>query len=146
MFFNEFQSIFVAYTIILFIVNFEQCPWTLSYSNNLRSWPLRSVVRFLSKVRNVLKRENTYFRFFNFYFSSYGENSSKIDHSLSTKMSIIRKIKIGKFWKKNSLKITHKRDMMWYDFFSTSLVSAHCASFMSRWPFLRGGGRETAYP
>ena len=29
--------------------------------------------------------------------------------------------------------------MMWYTIFSTFLVSAQCASFMSRWPLLRGG-------
>ena len=27
-----------------------------------------------------------------------------------------------------------------YEIFTASLVSAHCASFMSRWPLLRGGG------
>ena len=27
-----------------------------------------------------------------------------------------------------------------YDFCITSIDSAHCASFLSRWPFLRGGG------
>ena len=35
--------------------------------------------------------------------------------------------------------ISRKRDMMWYDFFSTSLVSAHCAIFISRLPLLKGG-------
>ena len=34
--------------------------------------------------------------------------------------------------------------MMWYEFFSKSLVSAHCASFMSRCSLLRGEG--SAYP
>ena len=30
--------------------------------------------------------------------------------------------------------------MMWYDFISTSRVSAHCASFMSKLPLMRGEG------
>ena len=37
------------------------------------------------------------------------------------------------------LLIAQKRDMMWYDFFSTSLVSAQCTSFISWRPLLKGG-------
>ena len=35
-------------------------------------------------------------QFSDYYFSSYHENSSKIEETLSTKMTITRKIKIGK--------------------------------------------------
>ena len=36
--------------------------------------------------------------------------------------------------------IAPKCDKMWYEIFSTSLVSAHSASFMSWWPLLKSGG------
>ena len=47
----------------------------------------------------------------------------------------------------STMPITQKRDMMCYDCFSTSLiVSAHCASFVSRWQLLRGGGHPFSFP
>ena len=35
--------------------------------------------------------------------------------------------------------IALKRDMMWHEILRLSLVSAHCVTFMSRWPLLRAG-------
>ena len=50
---------------------------------------------------------------FPIFFSSYGENSSKFDHILNTKITLTRKIKIGKIRK--------------FDF---SFVSEYSASLM----------------
>ena len=36
--------------------------------------------------------------------------------------------------------VASKRDMMWCDILRPPFFVAHCASFMSRWPLLRGGG------
>ena len=41
--------------------------------------------------------------------------------------------------------IAPKRDMMWYKILDPSIFSAHCASFMPRWPLLSRGGEGSLH-
>ena len=50
---------------------------------------------------------------------------------------LLKKIEKRYFWTPTA----PKRDMVWYEILRPSIFSAHCASFMSRWPLLRGWGR-----
>ena len=52
------------------------------------------MAKYTENMCYELKRmKNLFSDIWDFYFSSYGENSSKVDHILSTKMAITRRIK-----------------------------------------------------
>ena len=100
--------------------------------------PLRSG-QFLLKMRNVLNRMKNEIKIFAiFVFQVMGENSSKIDHILSPKMTITQKIEIWKIWNRIFLSIqliphhSCKFDHFWkkkdYDV---------CANFLSCFPCMQ---------
>ena len=73
----------------------------------------QELVRFLWKMWNLLNRMKNEIHFFgDFYFSSYG--SSKIDHILSTKIAITRKIKIGKLVFDSFQHIPKKKNLIFF--------------------------------
>ena len=94
------------------------------------------------------KFEKYFFHVFSEFFFRYAETEDMLKISYHIALGRYRRPK-GAFWApKNSkrlkrpfwMPIVPKRDMMCNEIFSASLVSAHCASVMSRWSFRRGGG------
>ena len=61
-------------------------------SKDMQTPPLRSDQNFMKDAECAETNKKRFSDFCNFYFSSYGGNSSKIYLILSTKMSITRKI------------------------------------------------------